>query len=153
MRKTVLILMAISTLANAEFSRSGNSVTDTVTGLQWQDNNDTSSIEKNWYEAIEYCESLVLDGYSDWRLPNINELASIIDYTKRDPAIINGFTYVRSRIIYILTRVYIRTRIYWSSTTRIYGSHYAWVVDFDDGDVDYSTKDTSHYVRCVRAGE
>lgn len=43
----------------------------------------------NWLEALDWAEKLEYAGYSDWRLPNIKELQSIIDYT-RSPATTNS---------------------------------------------------------------
>jgi len=53
-------------------------IKDNKTGLIWQDNDDAKSIERNWYDAKRYCENLVLDGYSEWRLPSISELGVVM---------------------------------------------------------------------------
>lgn len=56
-------------------------VQDTKTKLEWQDNysNNSENIkEDSWKNAIDYCESLELNG-TNWRLPNINELNTILD--------------------------------------------------------------------------
>ena len=55
-------------------------VTDSTTGLQWQKN----YVGKNWQEALSYCENLEYAGYSDWRLPSKNELASLYDFDKEE---------------------------------------------------------------------
>ena len=62
-------------------------VIDLQSGLEWQDDqNVTDTIvsaqsgENNREKAIAYCEGLSLGGHSDWRLPNINELGSLIDH-------------------------------------------------------------------------
>ena len=86
-----------ASLYGAPFTDNGNgSVTDSATGLIWQKcsaglgttvgNCSTGSISSyNWSNSISYCEALTLGNRSDWRLPNINELGSIIDYTKSNP--------------------------------------------------------------------
>jgi hypothetical protein len=51
-------------------------ITDVKTGMMWQ--MQSTSLSRN--NAISYCEKLTLAGYSDWRLPNINEVHSIVDY-------------------------------------------------------------------------
>ena len=58
-------------------------VTDPVTGLVWQKD---YVFKGDWKQALNYCESLVYAGYSDWRLPNRNEILSLIDYGKYNPA-------------------------------------------------------------------
>ena len=141
MKKILLITIGLSALLFADFTKSGDIVTDTSTGLQWQDDVDAKNNTRTWSGAIDYCENLTLGGYSDWRLPNINELKSIVDRSKYSPAIADGFSNVRSGY-------------YWSSTTRANDSDVAWVVSFYYGSVsNYGVKNRSHYVRCVRAGQ
>jgi len=140
MRQILLITLGLSTALFASFSKNGNIVTDGSTGLQWQD--DAIGSIMVWRAAIDYCENLTLDTYSDWRLPNLNELISIVDDTKVSPS--------------IDTTVFQNTASasghYWSSTS--YRSSYrAWYVDFNEGTTVTRDK-TYHYdVRCVRAGQ
>ncbi|MBR6421898.1 DUF1566 domain-containing protein [bacterium] len=56
---------------------------DSKTNLFWQK---TSVSGKTWPEALAYCEGLNYAGHDDWRLPNKNELASLVDYSKSNPA-------------------------------------------------------------------
>jgi tetratricopeptide (TPR) repeat protein len=53
--------------------------TDPVTGLKWIRQDNRSDV--TWNQAKDYCASLTLDGYSNWRLPTIDELAAIYDTT------------------------------------------------------------------------
>jgi hypothetical protein len=63
-----------------EFQDNGDgTITDTATGLMWQQDDD--GIGRDWPSALAYAEDLELAGYRDWRLPNIKELQSILDYT------------------------------------------------------------------------
>lgn len=62
-------------------------VTDNATGLMWQQ--DDSGVGMNWGGALEYAESTTSSDYSDWRLPNVKELQSIVDYT-RAPSVTNS---------------------------------------------------------------
>jgi hypothetical protein len=55
-------------------------ISDLATGLMWQKADDGSV--RDWEESLEYAEGLDLANYSDWRLPNIKELHSIVDYTR-----------------------------------------------------------------------
>ena len=138
MKKILLITIGVSALLFADFVKNGDIVTDTTTGLQWQDNTDSKNTTKTWSEAISYCENLTLGSHNDWRLPNINELKSIVDRSKFNPVIVDGFTNVRSDG-------------YWSSTTHENYSSDAWLVRFDDGNVDNYSKVRNYDVRCVRA--
>ncbi len=71
------------------FTRNGDTVTDNMTGLMWaEDANGAGTL--NWAAAVTYCTDLVLGGHSDWRLPNVNELLSLIDYAYEGPALSNG---------------------------------------------------------------
>ncbi len=75
------------------FTDNGNgTVTDNVTGLMWPKNDDDLTHYWDWDDgaavaAINYCQSLSLGGYADWRLPSIHELVSIVDYGKSSPAV------------------------------------------------------------------
>lgn len=60
-------------------------VSDRAAGLTWQQADDGRP--RNWAEALAYCENLTLAGRDDWRLPNIKELQSIVDYRRHDPAL------------------------------------------------------------------
>lgn len=62
---------------------SGNNdgtVTDSVTGLMWEQNDSKEAL--GWQEAIDYCENDTTGGYTDWRLPNAKNLQSIVDYSR-----------------------------------------------------------------------
>jgi hypothetical protein len=121
------------------FTDNGNgTVTHNLTKLMWQKENDNT--KRNWDDAITYCEGLSLGGYDDWRLPNIEELKSIID-ERNNPAI-NTTSFPNTKPSY-----------YWSSTTNAYGTTDAWFVNFYGGSVYYYGKSGNGYVRCVRAGQ
>ena len=71
-------------------------VTDKATGLMWikVDSGNLKAGKNrdgklNWQEALDWAENLEYAGYSDWRLPNVKELQSIVDYT-RSPATTNS---------------------------------------------------------------
>jgi hypothetical protein len=88
-----------------------------------------------WIAAINMAN---LGGHSDWRVPNIKELQSIVDYDKTNPAAsVPGSTAAVS---------------YWSSTTNAGFSSLAWFVPFDDGLVSFDEKSFALRVRAVRGG-
>ena len=62
-----------------DLTDNGNgTISDNATGLMWQQ--DDSGTGYNWSEALTYCETLSTGGYDDWRLPNVKELQSVVDY-------------------------------------------------------------------------
>ena len=68
---------------NNQFVDNGDrTVSDTATGLMWQKDDATST---NWPDAVARCESATTGTHTDWRLPHVKELQSIVDYT-RSPA-------------------------------------------------------------------
>lgn len=116
-------------------------VTDSRTDLMWQQNTEGSMA---WEEAIDYCEGLELAGHSDWRMPNRNELQSIVDYTRYSPAI-DESVFPKTQPAY-----------YWTSTTWPGYETYANVIDFITGRVDQTYKPATYtipYVRAVRGGK
>ena len=68
-------------------------VTDNVTGLMWQQtadrdgNGEVKAVDKlSQSDAITYCSNLSLAGYSDWRLPDIKTIYSLMNFTGSDPS-------------------------------------------------------------------
>lgn len=91
-------------------------ISDLATGLMWQMRDDGQT--RDWEDALEYAEDLELAGHDDWRLPNVKELQSIVDYSKSvqttgTPAIDDLF--VLSEIIDPNGKT--NYGFYWSSTT------------------------------------
>jgi len=111
-------------------------VSDHKTGLVWEPADDGQI--RNWDDATQYCDDLVLGGKADWRLPSLNELATIIDYSRSNPAIDPIFT--------------CRSGNYWSSSSLAGYEEGAWFAVFDYGYMDWRTKTQTYYVRCVRGG-
>ena len=108
-------------------------VTDTTSGLMWQQETATG---RRWEEAITYCEGLSLAGHADWRLPNRNELQSILNYSYSPAIDTNAFPYTACSS-------------YWSSTTCAGNWAYAWGV-YIGGNVSSHHKRNSRHVRAVR---
>jgi hypothetical protein len=52
-------------------------VSDTKTGLMWAANDNRIPI--HWQDALAYCQNYSGGGYTDWRLPTLDELASLYD--------------------------------------------------------------------------
>jgi Protein of unknown function (DUF1566) len=84
---------------------------------------------------------LPIGGYRDWRLPDRNELQSIVDYTRYNPSI-NRTAFPGAM-----------SSDYWSSSTYASNPDYAWYVYFYYGYVGHNYKSYSFYVRAVRGGQ
>ncbi len=57
-----------------------NDLSDNATGLMWMQNDSGEGM--NWKDALSYAENFEYAAYSDWRLPDVKELQSIVDYTR-----------------------------------------------------------------------
>ena len=112
-----------------------NVVTDSVYKLMWQDGEEM--YQGTCDEAVKYCENLTFAGFEDWRLPSINELISITDKTKFDPAINSALKNVRSDL-------------YWSATKDAVSASNAWVVFFRNGVSIRQDASFRYFARCVR---
>ncbi|MFH1258511.1 MAG: DUF1566 domain-containing protein [Elusimicrobiota bacterium] len=112
---------------------------DNRTGLMWA--TDAALVASStWTVAITNCENLSYAGYTDWRLPNVKELMSIVNY--QNVALSISTTTFRNTMI----------SYYWSSTTYADVTTLAWFVDFGGGSVYYYDKPNVYYVRPVRGG-
>lgn len=133
-RITLLVVLGIGGLHAADVMR------DTKTGLVWQDTSESANWKKRktWDIAKAYCADLTLAGKSDWRLPSIKELQTIVDNRYHHTNIIKGFKHAAS---------YER---HWSSSQYVSDDKVAWYVSFGDGETRYAYKTNDFLVRCVR---
>ena len=112
-------------------------VIDKKLHLIWHDDSRAKSVKKKWKDAKAYCKDLTFAGYSDWHLPTIDELESITDTSRYNPAIKRVFKNVVSSD-------------YFSSSLYASDSEGAWGVSFSDGGLFLYGKAVEFYVRCVR---
>ena len=116
---------------------------DNVTGLIWE-----IKTKENKYNRYEYYDALDIflknlnenefGGYSDWRLPNIKELSSLVKSENYSPAIDKEWF------------PNARPSIYWSSTEHAQKPNSAWYVYFSEGHVLDTITSNSFYARAVR---
>ena len=121
-----------------DFVDNGNgTITDRATGLMWQKSGADNYI--NYEQAQAYVEKLNRDrfaGYSDWRLPTVEELASLLE-----PSEMNGDLYIDP--------IFDKTQKYCWTSDR-YGSSGAWFVYFSYGSILWDILKLNRYVRVVR---
>ena len=113
-------------------------VTDTVTGLMWQEPMATSTY--TWANAICYCANLNLAGHNDWRLPTVIELGSLVDETIDFPGPTINMTAFPTTT----------GNLYWTSSPLAGSSLDAWSVNFSAGSTYNGGVDGTNQVRCVR---
>lgn len=117
-----------------KFKDNGNgTITDNATGLIWQQK---TAGTMNWDDAMKYCKNLKLGSYSDWRLPSIEELLSIVDLNLKKPKIDTAYFPDA------------KSSFYWSASSYAYNNEAAWGVGFYSGDSHYGYKSAFF---CVRA--
>jgi len=143
----------------ADFIDHGDgTVTHSKTGLMWKKCSEGLSgttcgtgaaITYTWQSGFQAAQVLNQNvgyaGFTDWRLPNIKELTSIVEEQCNNPA---------SNVAIFPVTI---SNAYWSSTPYALiaasGGTGVWVVNFVTGNIDGSAKNANHYVRLVRGGQ
>ena len=110
-------------------------VVDQLTGLMWTGDGNApgpatcsplSDVNRTWQGSLDYIACLNTWnylGYSDWRLPNVNELESLVNAEQGNIAIwLNGQGFTN-----------VQANWYWSSTSIAGYPNYAWTVEFWGG--------------------
>lgn len=85
-----------------------------------------------------------LCGFSDWRMPTVEELQMIVDYSRKYPAIDTTAPGYFPRTV---------NDLYWSASPYAANVTNAWIVSFFDGALDIKQKVGFHNVRLVRGGQ
>jgi hypothetical protein len=130
---------------NPRFTVSGDCVTDNLTGLMWAKDANLPNGTRTWQGALDYVASMNagsgLCGYKDWRLPNVNELESLINSVEANSA------------NWLNTQGFSNVQSHWSSTTLANDTDYAWIVSMWAGVVGSLSKSDDYYVWPVRSGQ
>ncbi|MBF0405705.1 MAG: DUF1566 domain-containing protein, partial [Candidatus Riflebacteria bacterium] len=137
---------------------SNGTVTDNLTGLIWLKKANAPNATRSWANALIDVNNLNTTGFmnginaldtsnsgthqTDWRLPNIRELHSLIDYSRSNPALPTGHPFTN-----------VINSIYWTSTTYAVITTSALNVTFASGLVSAGAKTTGYYVWPVRGGQ
>lgn len=122
-------------------SNTASTVLDPYSKNIWQKSD--SDTVRDWLEAEEYCQALEIDGYSDWRLPTVYELAGILDYSEYNPD-------VSPMLSSVFTGHLGR---YWSGTYLAGSAASMWAVDFETGIINRKPFTYNYYARCITDGE
>lgn len=120
-----------------QYTIEGETILDNLTGLIWQ--REASEGTFTLESAIDFCDNLDLAGISDWRLPHIQELRSIVDRTTSNPALdTTAFSALD-------------TEFFWSNTSVIGSSgFFNWAIVFATGFDNDVPNTNALRVRCVR---
>lgn len=128
-------------------NHSNGTVTDTLTGLMWTQDAYFPGQTRTWQQALDYVAGMNTGtnpnlGYTDWRMPNIAELLSLVDHSTVSPAVQIGHPF--SNIKY-------NPSTYFSSDTALQSTTNAWVIDFVKGSIGYGLKASNRYLWPVRS--
>jgi RNA-directed DNA polymerase len=155
MKSTHLLLAALlltqPLAVAAPFSLNGDEVTDAASGLVWRRcaegmgwNGITctgSALSFNHEDALRRAKTEAATSGKAWRLPNVKELASLVDRRRSEPAIDStAFPETPSGS-------------FWSSSPYAGNADYAWDVYFSSGSVGNGSRDSNNAVRLVRASQ
>ncbi|MCI5148766.1 MAG: DUF1566 domain-containing protein [Candidatus Electrothrix sp. MAN1_4] len=138
-------------------------VTDTKTGLMWKrcseglsgDTCEHGKVEKyRWYDAMQRFKNVAYAGYTDWRLPTIDELKTLVYCRKRKDK--EGNCKDGSEAPKIKQQAFPNNPIwfFWSGSPYAGSSVNAWwYVNFFSGNSYANHRDISNAVRLVRGGQ
>lgn len=136
----------------ARFQLSKLTVLDIGTKLMWARDGNIRGIKMSREDASEIIKQLNKQkyaGYSDWRLPDGNELQTLVDYA-RDDGLIEKINEFLNRICF----KNMQEDGYWLSNTILTGTGYKWLVLYmGDGYMDHDDKTGNYYVLPVRDGQ
>ena len=115
---------------------SGQTLIDRLTHLEWATSPESAPM--TWSSAVSFATNSSLCGYTDWRLPNINELASLLHYEEPSRWLqAQGFN---NLAVYD----------YWSSTTLAGHPGWAWGIGLRGGGTAVAPKGWPCFVWLVR---
>lgn len=122
------------------FTNHGNgTVTDNLTGLMWSQNAAPRSVSQ-WTTGLEFCNAYALADYADWRMPNLREMLSLVNYGNSAPPLPTGHPFIGVPAAFT----------YWTSTSSREDPLRAWRVESGATSIAYKDGGFSHYVWPVR---
>ena len=126
-------------IASRYIDNGDGTVTDLATSLMWTKNSNHG--EMTWSNAVAYCDNLVTNGYSDWRLPSVAQDGGVaeLDTLFRESGDPSGVW--EKSMGYPFTNVV--NTLYWSQTLRASSPGHAWLVNMSYGGMGY-TREAHH---------
>jgi len=103
----------------------------------WQDTNINTELKLNRLELKVYCRKLNLAKRKDWRVPELSEMISLVDYTISNPASLDKIKNINPSK-------------YWTGTSNIVEEKKKWFIDFNDGTTGVDSDLVRYNIRCVR---
>jgi hypothetical protein len=135
----LVFLNAYDTKKSNNLKKSGNYVIDKDNSTMWQDTKHNVELLYSHIDAPKYCEKLSLGGYSNWRLPTVEEYQAIIDRSRKDEIMIDkSFLFIKQDDYWTIDR-----------TWRTFG-RYGYYIFFKSGTAYYENRTYPKYVRCIR---
>ncbi len=128
-------------LAGAPSAHSCGAALDPRTGLMWWKASGTKKF--TWTGALNHCDKLSAGGFTDWRLPNVKELQTLLDDS------VGTFPAIDDLVFGNDTEAY----GHWTSTAFAGGASLAFVVDFNVGGfgpIAATLNSEDFHLRCVR---
>jgi hypothetical protein len=119
-----------------EFQKIDSAVLHNSANVMWQDNIEVTQYNEDIIMSELYCKELILNTYTNWRLPTIEELISINDIENKR-FIKNDFKYVKKGK-------------YISKSKYILNGDKIWYVDFKNGNISFDNSNKIYYIRCIR---
>lgn len=140
MKYLFFMIVFISFSFSNSFQRSSSSkiVTDRTAKLMWVDDISVVKIKKDHDDAITYCEELKFAGYSDWRIPTLEEFETIVDKK-------NEKNYINKAFKFNVPDGYWALKSHWRTLW-----FYADYMHFVSGTAYFDSRHKVKYVRCVR---
>jgi hypothetical protein len=115
-------------------------VLDNETGLVWERSPSKNTFQ--WNKAQLHCNNLDVSHRKGWRLPMVQELASLVDTSQTNPSLPSGNPFQNVQKDYF----------YWSVSAVNDDKSSKWIVEFHEGKVIYREKTAQINAWCVRSG-
>ena len=114
-------------------------VLDRETGLIWDQTPDHAG--RKWKDAVEFCYKRSNGNRKGWRLPTVEELVSLVDPSRKDPALPAGHPIIGIAFPH---------HVFWTNTTAAGTTNRAWIVALSDGSLNHVPKTYEVNTFCVR---